>query len=507
MPERSAATAPSKSERRRRIAGIAGLLVLAGTVAGCTVGPDFLRPEAPREAAYTPPERATIATRPESTQQVTLGKSISIDWWRLFQSPDLDATLQLAIEDSPTLDNARAVLAQARDVVAQSSGGYYPQLDIGADASRSKAGTSRSTLRSPGATNLFSIGPRVSYNLDIFGGTRRLVEQDTALAEVRRYQLGAAYLSLTGNVVTQALNIAVDRALIKAIEEVIAIDERNLELVQLSFSSGRVARTDVLSAQSQLAADHALMPPLRQQLSVAQDALAVLVGRPPGAWSPPDFDLDKLTLPAELPISVPSELLHRRPDILAAEAQVHASSAAIGVATAQLYPNLTLSASWSREAAVIGTLLDPASTVWQIAAGLTAPIFHGGSLSAQRQAAVDGYKADLATYQQTVLQAFGQVADILTALRNDHDLVAAQKTALDAADALLALTQDSYRSGQANILQVLDAERQYQQARQGYERATAQRLQDTAQLFAAMGGAWSDWPDATGPATDAGRKP
>jgi NodT family efflux transporter outer membrane factor (OMF) lipoprotein len=471
---------------------------LAALLAGCAVGPDFLAPAAPKVDAYTPAPVSLPATGAESTdasQRLSVGAAVAAQWWQLFRSKALDETLNAALAGSPTLESARATLASARQAVAQAAGGYYPQVDATADASRSKPSASSSGRSAP-ITNQFSIGPIVSFDPDPFGLTRRLVEQQVALAEVARYQLGAAYLALTGNAVTQAINIASAREQLKAVEEIIAVDERNLELVQIAAEAGRSARTDVLSAQSQLASDRALLPSLRQQHAAAQHALAVLVGKSPAEWVPADFDFATLNLPADLPVSLPSALVRERPDILAAEAQLHAASAAIGVATAQLYPNVTLSAAWSRQAQTVGGLFDGNATAWSLVGSLTAPIFRGGTLEAQRQAAIADFEAQFATYRQTVLAAFAQVADVLRALQHDAELLSAQRSAAELAAASLALTQESYAAGQASFLQVLEAQRLFQQARLGYARARGQRYLDTAQLFAAMGGAWREWEEA-----------
>jgi NodT family efflux transporter outer membrane factor (OMF) lipoprotein len=479
---------------RRLVASLLATTMLAG----CAVGPDFLRPAQPKAGAYTSTEVGSLPSAGADAvrQRIAMGKEVSAQWWRLFRSPEMNEVLDTVIAGSPTLESGRATLAQAREEITRAAGAFYPQLDVGADASRQKAAANRGGTNPGAITNTFSIGPLVSYGLDIFGGTRRSVEQAQALAEFQRYQLAAAYLTLTGNAVTQVLNIASIRAQIAAIEDIIAVDRRNLDLVRTSFTAGRSALTDVLSAESQLTSDLTQLPPLRQQLSVAQHALSVLAGKSPAEWMPPDFELDRLDLPQELPVTLPSELVHARPDILAAEAQLHAASAAIGVATAQLYPDVTLSSSWSRTAPAIPQLFDPQATIWSIAASLTAPLFHGGSLEAQRRAAIDAFQAQLATYRDTVLQSFGQVADVLRALEHDAELLDAQTTALQTAQTSLQLTQESYSAGQASLLQVLDAQRLFQQARLGYARARAQRYQDTTQLFEAMGGAWSDFKDA-----------
>jgi len=463
---------------------------------GCAVGPDFKRPESSSTAGYAQSPTSLPAAGPADVQQHILpGQRVVGQWWELFHAQQLNDTLALAISKSPTLDTARATLAQAQQAIAAAAGALYPQAGLGASATRERVSTDALVAPTHVIGNLFSIGPTVSFGADIFGGVRRQVEQQTALAEVQRYELAAAYLSLTGNAVTEAIAIASAHEQLNAVTDIIAVDQQNLDLTQIEQQAGKAAMTDVLSAKSQLAADRALLPPLAQQLSAAGDALTILVGKTPAEWTPPAFDLETLRLPTELPVSLASTLVHERPDILAAEAQLHAASAAIGVATAQLYPNVTLSAAWNRSAASAGTLAEGANSLWSVGAGLTAPLFHGGTLTAQRREAIDAFDAQLGIYRQTVLQAFGQVADILQALEHDAMALNAQREALDAAQASLELSQESYKEGQGSFLQVLQAQRLFGQARLGYALAKSQRYLDTTQLFEAMGGAWRDWKD------------
>ena len=468
-------------------------LALAAAVAACTVGPNFKRPKPPQIAGYTGPGAEALPAA--AGQHLKPVETLPSMWWRAFGSPPLDRAVELALAGSPGLETARARLAQALAQTAAARGAYYPQADLKASLAREQIQGVPGRGFGP-AGNVFSVGPLVSFDPDPFGRIARGVEQQSALAEVQRYQLAAAYLSLTGNVVTEALTIASIRAQIAAVEEIVAVDRRNLELVQAALQAGRSARLDVLAAESQLTSDETLLPPLRQQLSIAEHALAVLLGKAPAEWTAPHLDLEAIALPQELPLTLPSSLVRQRPDILAAEAQLHAASAAIGVATAQLYPDLTLSAAWTQQSGSLGTFLDPASAAWSIGASLVAPLFHGGTLEAQRRAAVEDFNAELAVYRQTVLQAFGQVADVLRALEHDAEFVAAERRALDTAEASLKLTQESFAAGQATFLQVLVAQRLYQEARLGYVRARAQRHLDTAQLYVALGGAAAEWSDA-----------
>lgn len=463
---------------------------MLAVLCGCAVGPDYKRPAAPTVKRYTAVDMPTelAGGKNEPVQQLVTGKIISQRWWQLYRSPQLDRVLTQAIANSPDLAAAKATLAQAQEALLQSQGAYYPQLDLNASAQRQHSSVAR--VGTTISTNLYSVGAGVSYAPDVFGGTRRQVEQATALLAHQHYQLAAAYLSLTGNTVTQAIEIASLRQQIKASKDIIRDDEHNLHLVTLAYKAGKAARSDVLTAQSQLANDRAQLPPLKQQLSVARHALSVLVGKFPAQWPAPQFDLNEFSLPTALPLSVPSELVRQRPDILAAEAQLHADSAAIGVAASQMYPNIQLSGTLGVEALTSANLFQSTNKFWNLVASLTAPIFHGGELAAQKQAAVYAFQASAATYQHTVLSAFAQVADLLRALGHDAELVGAQQNALDISQIALKLQRLSYAAGRSDVLQLLDAERSYQQARLGYTRALSQRLQDTAKLFVAMGGGW-----------------
>jgi NodT family efflux transporter outer membrane factor (OMF) lipoprotein len=402
-----------------------------------------------------------------------------------------------AIAGSPTLDSTMAKLAQAHEAVTVARSALYPQIGLSAADQQQKVtadtfGLSPNVFPLPPNFNLLQVGPTVSYTPDLFGGTRRRIEQQLALADYQAEQIGAAYLTLTGNTVSQAIQAAAARTQLKAVNDILDIDRQNVDLVRKARQQGSVPDSDVVVAESQLATDETLLPGIEQQLSVANHALAVLTGRAPGSWSPPAFDLTALTLPRRVPITVPSELVHQRPDIRAAEAQLHADCAQIGIATAQLYPSVTLSAGISPTALNGGNLFSPSGLVWSVAAGLAQPIFDAGMREAERRAALDAFKASAADYKQTVLRAFEQVADILQALAHDEKLLSAQNRALAEASEAVRLQRINYANGGTGILNLLDAQRQYQQAELGYIRARAQYYQDTIQLLVAMGGGWWD---------------
>jgi len=459
-------------------------------VAGCAAGPDFKRPVPPPATRYTADTlRSESASAGDQVQHIALGQNIEGAWWTLFRSDAIDQLVTQAVDHNRTLAASRATLAQAQEIALARAGSQYPQVDLTAGAGRQQYGKEFLGPIGIAPFTYFAVGPTVSYTLDYTGGVARGVEQQYALAEVERHQLEAAYLTVTGQAVMQTLTIASVRAQIATVETILAQDQDNLRLVQSAFDNGSVAREDVVSAQSQIANDMTLLPPLRQELAKARHALSVVVGRAPANDRPDEVDLAQITLPLQVPVSLPSELAHRRPDILAAEARLHAATSAVGVAQSNLYPKIQLSATVGQQSLKADQLFDRASNAWSIISGLTAPIFDGGTLRAEKRAAIDAMHASAATYEQTVLEAFSQVADLLEGLDHDHEQLEAQDHAQQAAQSSLDLARISYKEGNAGVLQVLDAERSYQRARLGYVRAVAQRYLDTVQLFLALGGA------------------
>jgi NodT family efflux transporter outer membrane factor (OMF) lipoprotein len=461
-------------------------LLLPLLLTACAAGPNFVPPKAPATDRYTTEELPNVELAPKPTAEASAAPGQ--DWWTEFHSAKLDDTVRTALTGNRTLQAAQASLVQAREIYGASQTARLPQATIEASNARNKYGAAfLGAFQLPPFT-AYSVGVNVSYVLDYTGGVRRSIEEQRALAEVTEHELTAAHLSLTGNVVLQALAIASARAQIRATEGILEEDARNVELVRRALQEGSVARVDLLSAESQLAQDQTLLPPLRQELSVARHALAVLVGEAPGNWSAPDFELEDFLPPAALPMSLPSELARRRPDIRAGEAQLHAATAAVGVATANLYPQIKLTGSLSQQALTVGNLFDHSATAYGLAGNLSAPLFNGGRLRAERRASEAAMQAALARYEQTVLTAFGQVADVLAALEHDIEQTAAQQRALDVAESNLSLTRESYSAGNVGVLQILDAERLVQRARIGVARARAQRMQDTAELIVALGG-------------------
>lgn len=476
---------------------IVAVTVMAALLAGCKAGPNFARPAPPTTQRYTTHIVKLAPGHGEPAQHVIVNRAIPASWWEAFRSPALDQIVRQAIAGSPTIAAARGRLAQAQQMIAVARGGLYPQVNAGVSAERLKGPPFALGIRPSHdlpTFNLYSVGTTVSFVPDVFGETRRQVERQQALANNQRYQLAAAQLTVTGNVVIQALTIASLRLQVDAYNKLVADDRQNLALVRQKDAAGKVARTMLLQAETQLEQDRAALPPLRQQLAAAQDALAMLVGKSPGSWVPPALSLGQFTLPADLPLSLPSTLVRQRPDILAAQARLHAASAAIGVAAGQLYPTITLSAALDPAALTTSTLFKRSNLAWNLLAGLTTPIFHGDALRAQERTSVAGYQAALASYQQTVLEGLRQVADTLRALGHDAQLVQADRLTLDSLESSLALERDRYGAGKDSLPQLLEADRRYQDARVGYARARAQRYLDSAQLFVALGGGWQDDP-------------
>jgi NodT family efflux transporter outer membrane factor (OMF) lipoprotein len=500
-PRRTVDSGRSRKCRWTPTAMPAVIVPLAAIVVGCATGPEFTRPAAPSAARYTAePLRSEAGPADDTLQHVALGREIEGNWWILFRSEAIDGIVQQALQHNRSLAASLATLQQARDLASATAGTRYPQVGLTGGVGRQKYGEEfLGGLAKPFAFSYFAVGSTVSYTLDYTGGVARDVERQYALAEVARHRLDAVYLSVSGQAVMQTIAIASTRAQIATLETILAQDRQNLALVETAFKNGSVAKVDVLSAQSEIVNDMTLLPPLRQELSQERHALSVTLGQVPASGLPSEIDLEQITLPLDLPVSLPSELAHRRPDILAAEAQLHAATSAVGVAQSNLYPQIQLSATLGQQALTGGTLFDGTSVAWSLISGLTAPLFDGGTLRAQKRAAVDIMHASAANYEQTVLEAFAQVADLLEALDHDAEELDAQSQAQQGALGRLELARASYQEGNTGILQVLDTERSYQRARLGYVRAVAQRYVDTVQLFLALGGTSPSQPVAGTP--------
>lgn len=482
--------------------GITVLSLWMLSEAGCTVGPTYIPPAAPSMTGYTQePTSATItgsSGKGDSVQQITSNSELTAEWWHLFHSTALDDIVKQVLADNPDLAAARASLREAHEATIATAGVLWPQVDANAGISHQKASFVQfGENQSVPSFNLYSLGGTVGFPLDIFGADRTAVVQENALEDVKRDEVAAGYLSLTGSIISQAIMIAASNEEIADVHEIISVDEKNLKLLRDGVRAGIVADhgPEVLSAESQIASDRTILPPLLQQLNTAQHAAAALAGKSPSQWQPPDLDFSNLRLPGEVPVSLPSTLVEQRPDILAAEAELRAANAAVGIATANQLPSVNLSAAFSYNSLTPEALFSPVGIVNSIAGQLAAPIFHGGTLEAEKHGAEAAYDATNAQYQSIVLQAFRQVADTLRALEHDAELTNGQQAAVIVAQKSLDAARGNLTAGTAGYLQVLDDTRQLRQAQISYIRALAQRYQDTAALFVAMGGGW--WHDPT----------
>jgi NodT family efflux transporter outer membrane factor (OMF) lipoprotein len=466
-------------------------------LAGCAVGPDFVRPEPPSVDRYTaePMPTSTVSAEGQA-QHFDPQMRLAAAWWRLFGSAPLNAVVAEALTGSPDVQAAEASLRRSQENLRAGYGVFFPTAQAGFDYTRQLYNPARIGSPMPSSIfNLFTLSATVNYALDVFGGQRRMVEGLRANMDAQHYTTLGAYLTLSGNVVNTMIARAGYAAQIEATEDFVGIETEQVKITRIQAEAGTVPYANVLSIESLLAATQATLPPLRQRLSQSEHLLATLVGRAPAEWTVPPVGLRELTLPSDLPVSLPSELAHQRPDVLVAEAQLHSASAAIGVATAALFPSLTLGGTAGLASTSITDLAKAASAYWAYGATLATPIFQGGTLWFQRRAAIAAYEQSLASYRQTVLGGLAQVADILGALEHDAQTLEAESRALDAAQDALHLVQTNYEAGTANYLQVLIADGQYQQARLGYLQARAQRLQDTVALFVALGGGWWNTED------------
>lgn len=492
MSARSRRRAATRQSALRGSWSAFGVISVLTLVCGCAVGPNFHRPDAPPVTQYSNGKQTTETVSVNgSVQRFEMGKTVAAGWWHLFQSSALDAVIAEAIANNPSLDAAEASLKSSQDNLRSGYGIFYPSVDADAGATRERYTSSNIGQKSPGTVfNLFTLSASVSYALDIFGGQRRLVEGLHAQVDVAHANEQAAYLALTSNIVNTLIARAAYRAEVRATQQLIALQKEQVQLAEVQSRAGTVPYSTVLSLRSQLASYEATIPQLEQKATQSAHLLAALTGHVPAEWKAPDVALTDLTLPGDLPVSLPSALVRQRPDILAAEATAHAASANIGVATAALLPNVTLNGGLEA-ASNSTTMLFPANgKAWSIGAEVTAPLFEGGTLWFKRKAALDNYRQAMALYRQTVLGAFEQVADSLRALDHDALILLAEDESLAAAEQALRLIQANYQAGLATYLEVLNADAQYHQATIADIQANALRYQDTVALFAALGGGW-----------------
>lgn len=471
------------------------VLVTALAVSGCAVGPDFKTPAAPAALGYSaqpvPRETASAPVAGGEAQHFA-DANVPADWWHLFQSPALDALVDEALRASPSIVQAEARLRQAQAETDAQFGYALPSVDGSVSAVRQQINPEAFGFNTPkpGPFTLYSASLSVSYALDLFGGVRRALEASRAQVDTQRYELEAARLSLAGNVVTTVVRIAALDAQIATTQRLAAEQRKQLEITERRLSVGGVAQVDAFSQRTLVAQTDATLPPLVQQAAQQRHRLSVLLGREPGAGLPDLPALDALHLPDPLPVSLPSTLAQRRPDIRAAEAMWHEASANVGVATANLFPRITLSAGLGSETTGLRNLFGAGSGIWNLGAGLTQPIFHGGTLRAKKREAEAAYDAAGAAYKQTVLQGLQEVADALHAVNNDAQTLQARAMATDQAQQTLRATEARHAAGGISTLALLDAQRQVDEATLQQVQSRADRLLDSAALMQALGGGW-----------------
>jgi NodT family efflux transporter outer membrane factor (OMF) lipoprotein len=459
---------------------------------GCAVGPNFVRPEPPDTDRYTRElqSEATLAADGQAQHFIPTNTLIA-DWWKLFQSTELDAVVNKAIANNPTLQASEASLLQSQDNMRAGYGVFFPQIQAGVGASRQRSSSLQQGSQTSGRIfNLVTLSSTISYAIDVFGGARRSVESLRAQADYQRYENVAAYLILSSNVVNTTIACAAYAEEIRTTNQLIELLKQQLRLTQAQINAGTTSYSAVLNVQSLIAGNQALLAPLKQNLSQAEHLLATLEGELPSKADLPEINLNKFSLPIDLPVSLPSDLVNQRPDILAAESQMHVASAKIGVATALMFPSFSLNGTFGTSGTNFGNLTASSGKFWSIGPVATIPLFQGTTLWFGRKAAIDAYQQSRANYRQTVLSAFEQVADSLKALEHDAEALQAQVEAKRTAGEALKLLQANYRAGLVDYLAVLTSDVQYHETSIAYLQAVAQRYQDTVALFVALGGGW-----------------
>ena len=477
----------------RKLWWCATLLALA--LSGCKVGPDFQQPAPPDVTTYTPDPLPAETTASKvaggEAQRFVDGADLPGQWWQIFHSAPLDALIEQSLKANPNLQAAQATLRAAWENVYATQGGLYPT--VGLNLSETRERLSGVEFGRPGTSSVIGIATaelNITYNLDVFGGTRRAIEASEAQADFERFQLEAAYLTLTSSVVLAAVEEASLRGQIAATEAIIKAETEELVVLQRQFELGGASKAAVLAQQATVAQTRATLPPLQKQLAQQRDLLAVLAGQPPSQRLGQHFELASLQLPQNLPVSLPSKLVEQRPDVRAAEAQLHTASAEIGVATANMLPQISLTAGAGSIATGVGSLFSPGTAIWNVGGSIAQTLFDAGTLLHKKRAAEATFDQAAAQYQATVLTSFQNVADTLHALQYDADALNAQLAAQRAAGASLDLTRDQFRAGAVPYVALLTAEQTFQQTELALVQAQANRFTDTAALFQALGGGW-----------------
>lgn len=487
-----------------------GALLGAVFLSACAVGPDFKAPAAPEAERYTgqplPAQTVAAPLQGGEAQRFLSGRDSSGRWWTAFGSPTIDALVDAALQNNPGVASAQAALRKAQEDLRAQSATLFPALDLSATGTRQKVDPASFGNPNAGTTiyNLYNVSAKLSYGLDIWGGTRRGVESSRALAEAKVWEAEATYQTLVANVVTAAVTEAEQNTLAIGQRLVISDQQKRLAISERDFANGAISRNELLALQSGLADEQAKLPPYELAMNQARNLLATYVGRLPSEQASSGLTLDDLHLPQDLPLTVPATLVRQRPDVRAAEAQLHSAAAQIGVATANLLPSISLTASIGSQASSLDKLFE--GDIFSLGASITQPLFHAGELTAKRRAAIATYDQSLADYRTTVLTAFREVADALNALESDAVKLKAQFDYAQASGAMLRLTQAQFDAGSGTRDDVIAAQQAYTRARAGYMFSIADRLRETAELFRALGGGWQN-VEAAAPAASAAGAP
>jgi NodT family efflux transporter outer membrane factor (OMF) lipoprotein len=512
--------------------GFASLLAIASLLAACSVGPDFLRPSAPKDAEYAPKPlpktTAAAAIYGGDAQRFIEGGDIRFDWWTVFQSPALDALVEKAIRANPTIEAAQTALRAAEENVYAQQGFFFPTVGVGYQFERQMVAGNLANSVAPGCQgngrcitavqnptgephnkalyyNFHTAQVTVGYAPDVFGLNRRQVESLEAQAAVQRYELEATYITLAANIVAAAIQEVSVRAQIAAVKEIIEVNVKSLDLLRAQQKDGYAMGIDVAAQEAALAAARQLLPPLQSQFEQTRDLIRALVGNLPNEDVDQTFELSSLHLPQDLPVSIPSKLVEQRPDIRAAEEQLRSANAQVGVAIANRMPLFSITAAAGGTATEFSQMFSPGGPFWSIIGSVTQTVFDGGTLLHRERAADQALYEAAAQYRSTVITAYQNVADTLHVLVSDADALSAALEAELAAKKTLDLTRAQMDKGYVNYLVLLQAEQAYQQALLTLVQAQATRFGDTAALFEALGGGW--WNRAGVAARDGGEAP
>jgi len=503
------------SQRRARAATIP-VLAAAALLGACAVGPAFHKPEAPAHAGYSveplPQKGAATPAQGGEAQELITGSDLPFQWWELFHSPELNSLIQRAFEANPSIRSAQATLRQAEEQVYAQRGYFFPTLDAGYQFERQQLAGNLSGSSAPGVQgngvdiqalqsptppynkplwyNFHTAQLTVGYVPDVFGSNRRQLESLAAQAEAQRFNLEATYITLATNVAAAAIQEASVRAQLAAVQDIIDANEKSLRILRAQLTAGYAMGIDVAAQEAALAQAKALLPPLQKQLEQTRDLLRALAGQLPSEELPQTFRLDALTLPREIPLSVPARLIEQRPDVRVAQAQLHSANAQVGVAVAAMLPQFNITGTAGGTATAFKDMFASGGPFWSAVGGVSAPLFHGGTLLHQKRAAEQALKEAASQYQLTVITAYQNVADSLHAALSDAAAFQADWDAEQAAKVTFDLTQKQMQLGYVNYLSLLSAEAAYQQAVLSRVQAQAARYGDTVALFQALGGGW-----------------